>query len=165
MPLNGTSFCTVTTCTNKSLTPHHPLRSLPVRQRYIILQNDCKNQPTRLRQPTIEIANQRLFRTRQNASFGLQVNGTPWERLATLTCKGMLSYCNPLLLSTPLQLTATLGLQPHLTDVSAGVMQNLNTNDVQFMTAHLHRKAPLQSDRSLRGCAPACSCRSIQGFL
>ena len=72
---------------HKSLCPHHPLRSLPVRQQYIILQNDYKNQPTRLHQPTVETANQRLFRTRQNASFGLPVNGTPWERVTTLTCK------------------------------------------------------------------------------
>ena len=65
----------------------------------------------------------------------------PWH------AKGMLSHCNPLLLSTPLQLTATLGLQPHLTYVSAGVMQNLNTNGVQFITAHLHWK--VSSIRSL----------------
>ena len=50
-----------------------PLHSLPVGKQHIIFQNICEI----LAAPTINLANQRLFHTRQVASLGFQVNGTP----------------------------------------------------------------------------------------
>ena len=96
MLLNGTSFCTVTTCTDWAFSPHAPLRSLPVRQQHIILQNDCKNQPTQF-SPTNNCYSQgpEYLRCAIHEKFPESENASSYRSLFLRTCTRMeLSWSN-----------------------------------------------------------------------
>ena len=59
------------------------------------------------------------------------------ERVAKSNEEKICYNCKTFTIPTPLQLTATLGMQPQLAYLSVRVMQNLHTNDVQFFVITL----------------------------
>ena len=109
------------------------------------------------RQQTFVIAKTGLCHTGQETQFELWDNGPPWERLAALTCKRMHPYLKALRSCTPLQLTATLGLQPDLADVSRRDAES------EYLICAIHQNFSKSEGAStirslLCGRAPAWNC-------